>query len=179
MLNGISVAALSEFGHEVAQQPQQGLARYQVGLKWLTGVRAQVNTRPMSLGERKIGRDFSWTVDEPRPLLGHDHGASPQEYLLTGFGACLLVAFLVAATTRGVAVEDIDIQVEGDLDLAGFLDSREGAPVALTALRYQLMVKAQTTDTVLQELHQQALRRSPNAQTLKKAVDLQGVCRLK
>lgn len=173
MRNGISVSALSEFVHETRRHPSEAEARYGVELVWETGTRSQAQALGFGLGPHVHARDFRWTIDEPRQLLGHNHGPNPQELLLSAFGACLLVAFTVAATTHRVVLERLAIAVRGELDLRGFL-GEAGAPVGLRRIRYTLTVVGEASPAQLAELHRLARQHSPNAQTLGAALDLQG-----
>jgi organic hydroperoxide reductase OsmC/OhrA len=120
MRNGIPAAALSEMTHEIAQHPDQGIAHYGVSLQWLSGTRSQVTALPMQIGDQQVNRDFQWLVDEPKQLGGSNHGPNPQEYLLSGFGSCLMVAFLVGASVMGIQLSTLQIEVRSTLDLAGF-----------------------------------------------------------
>ncbi len=118
MRNGISAAGLSEFAHEARQQPEQSHANYGVTVEWLTGTRAQVRTLPMILGDQSLNRDFRWLIDEPRQLGGSNHSPNPQEYLLSAFGSCLMVAYLVGASVLGIQLSLLEIDVRSELDLA-------------------------------------------------------------
>jgi uncharacterized OsmC-like protein len=174
MKNAISSAGLSELCEEVRTTPAQGHVKYHVQLQWQTGTRAEVSSQPMWFGDQTFSRGQRWLVDEPRLLGGSDHAPNPQEYLLSGLGGCLMVAFLAGATTRGVAVETLRIEVRAELDLAGFLGARDDAPVALTAIHYVLHVQADADDEVLESLRQAAERHSPNAMSLRSGVALAG-----
>ena len=95
MRNGIPAAGLSELAHEIREDAKQGIATYGVNVRWLSGSRAQVSTLPMTIGAHRVNRDFRWMVDEPRQLGGVNHAPNPQEYLLSGVGACIMVGFAV------------------------------------------------------------------------------------
>ena len=96
-----------------------------------------------------------FTIDEPAGLGGTDKGANPVEHLLGALGACQVITFQVWADKLGIAVEEIDIALTGELDLRGFFgidpDVRPGfssIDVAVqltgpeTAERYQELVDA-------------------------------------
>src|SRR5215470_9104143 len=98
MRNSISVSALSEFVNEVREVPEEGAASYGVRLDWESGARARVQAKTMTLGPHRISRSFSWKADEPRQLLGTNHAPNPQELLLSGLGACIMVSFMAGAS---------------------------------------------------------------------------------
>jgi uncharacterized OsmC-like protein len=174
MRNGIPAAGLSELAHEIRDNPKQGIATYGVNVRWLSGTRAQVSTLPMSIGVHRVNRDFSWMIDEPRQLGGANHAPNPQEYLLSGLGACLMVGFAVGATVMGIQLSTLEVEVRSTLDLAGFLDARKGAPVPMTGIEYTIKVDGDGTPEQYERLRQQAEAHSPNAMSLLKGVPLSG-----
>ncbi len=178
MRNGISAAGLSEMAQEIALYPAQGLANYGVRLQWLSGTRSQATALPMHIGDQQVNRDFQWLIDEPKQLGGSNHGPNPQEYLLSGFGSCLLVAFLVGASVMGIQLSTLEIEIHSQLDLAGFLDARLGATIPLQGIRYVIHVAGNGTSEQFESLRQQAQRHSPNAMSLAKGVEVQGTVNL-
>lgn len=174
MRNGIPAAGLSELVHEIRENPQQGIATYGVSVRWLSGTRAQVNTLPMTIGAHRVNRDFSWMVDEPRQLGGANHAPNPQEYVLSGLGACLMVGFAVGASVMGIQLATLEVEVRSRLDLAGFLAARDGAPVAMTGIEYAIRVCGDGTREQFEQLREQAQAHSPNAMSLLQGVPLAG-----
>lgn len=174
MRNGISAAGVSELCHEIRECRSQGCATYGVRVAWLSGTRAEVTTLPMVLGDQSIHRDFKWTIDEPKQLGGANHAATPQEYLLSGFGSCMMVAFLVGATIHGIQLSQLEIEVRSELDLAGFLSVAADAPVPLKGIRYTVRVAGDGTLEQFESLRQAAQTHSPNAMSLSKGVPVEG-----
>ncbi len=172
MRNGINAAALSEMAHELREHPDCGQAQYGVQVQWLSGTRAQVSALPMVLGDQTLNRDFQWVVDEPRQIGGSNHAPSPQEYLLSGFGACMMVAFLVGATVMKIQVERLEIEVRTQLDLRGFLDL--GGEVPLLRIDYLVRVAGDATPEQWEHLRETAQLHSPNAMSLARGVPVFG-----
>ena len=174
MRNGISVSGLSEFVDEVRQTPSQARASYGVDVKWQNGTRSVVTTQPMQLGAHKIARDFNWTIDEPRQLLGSNHAPNPQEYLLSGVGACILVGFAVGASVKGIQLESLEVSVRGELDLRGFFGLAEGPSVPLQKVEYEIKVAGEGSAEDFEYLHRMAVQHSPNAMSVANSVSLEG-----
>jgi uncharacterized OsmC-like protein len=174
MRNGISAAGLSELAHEIRDNPRQGIASYGVTVRWLSGTRAQASTLPMTIGAHRVNRDFGWLIDEPRQLGGSNHAPNPQEYLLSGLGACLMVGFAVGATVLGVQLSMLEVEVRSALDLAGFLAARADAPVAMSRIDYTIRVEGDGTPEQYERLRRQAEAHSPNAMSLAGGVPLAG-----
>jgi uncharacterized OsmC-like protein len=174
MKNGINVSALAEMSDEIKHIPSMGIVKYGVQLQWLSGTRSHVQCLPMEVGDQKIQRDFQWSIDEPKQLGGSNHSASPQEYLLSGFGSCMMVAFLVGASVMGIQLSTLKIEVKSKLDLAGFLGVNETTKIELQGIDYVIHVSGDGTDEQFEQLRQQAQQHSPNAMSLANAVSVQG-----
>ncbi|QDQ96927.1 OsmC family protein [Tomitella fengzijianii] len=69
---------------------------------------------------RITARDHAFTIDEPAGLGGDDKGANPVEHLLAALGSCQAITFQVWAQKLGVALDSVDIELGGDIDLRGF-----------------------------------------------------------
>lgn len=174
MRNGLPAAGLSELAHEIGDDPKQGRASYGVALRWLSGARAEVQTLPMTIGAHRVARDFRWLVDEPRQLGGANHAPNPQEYLLSGLGACLMVGFAVGATVMGLQLDTLEVEVRSTLDLAGFLGVRVDAAVPMAGIEYLIRVAGDGTSEQFEQLRRRAEAHSPNAMSLRHGVPLSG-----
>jgi uncharacterized OsmC-like protein len=174
MKNGINLSALAEMSSEIQSIPSQGIAKYGVQLQWLSGTRSQARCLPMEVGDQKIYRDFQWLIDEPKQLGGSNHSPSPQEYLLSGFGSCMMVAFLVGASVMGIQLATLEIEVSSQLDLAGFLGVNEHALIELQGITYVIRVSGDGTQEQFEQLRQEAQRHSPNAMSMANAIRVQG-----
>lgn len=174
MRNSISVSALSEYVNEVKEFRAEGIAKYGVEVDWQTGTRAIAKALPMEIGPHVVSRDFQWIIDEPRQLLGTNQAPNPQEYLLSGVGACLMVAFTVGASMKEIQLESLKVTVSGELDLAGFLEIDESAPIGFKNINYLFEVKSDAHTDELELLRQKAQAHSPNAMTVMLGADISG-----
>jgi uncharacterized OsmC-like protein len=174
MRNSLPTAALSEFVNEVTGAPEEAVMDYGVCLDWESGTRSTASAKPMRVGPHRVSRSFSWKVDEPRQLMGLNHGPNPQELLLSGLGACLMVAFVAGATAEGIQLESLRIDLDATLDLRGFLGIGSNAPVGFPEIRYTLHVTSDATPEQLAALQARAVAHSPNAQTILNPVALTG-----
>jgi uncharacterized OsmC-like protein len=178
MRNGIPVAGISELVEEIRRDPKQGLLQCGVGIDWQNGTRGQVKTLPLQFGAHQVSRDFSWIIDEPRQLGGGNHGPSPQEFLLSGVAACIMVGFTVGASIMGVQLESLRVEVQGELDLAGFLGITDASTVPLKSINYQISVAGDGSAEQFETLRREAVTHSPNAMTVFKGVPLNGTLKI-
>src|SRR5712691_1897032 len=88
----------------------------------MAAIRAQLFAASMARAPRILrGKRRSSWGDEPPVLLGSNHGANAVEVVLHALASCLAVGFVYNAAAQGIRVESLDFDIEGDLDLHGFL----------------------------------------------------------
>jgi uncharacterized OsmC-like protein len=66
-------------------------------------------------------RGHTVACDEPRSVGGSDSAQSPIELFLTSLATCQAVTYRVWAAELGIAVDRVEVEVVGDIDLRGFL----------------------------------------------------------
>ncbi|MCK0141674.1 OsmC family protein [Aliiroseovarius sp. F20344] len=174
MRNNIPVAALSEFVNEVADVPEEALMDYGLEIKWESGTRSRSETKPMKVGPHQISRSFTWKSDEPRQLMGNNHGPNPQELLLSGLGSCMMVSFVAGATAAGIQLETVRIDFDATLDLRGFMGLGTNSTVGFPEVKYRIYVTGDGTEEQFAELHRKSVSHSPNAQTIMNPVQMTG-----
>src|SRR5699024_11282364 len=101
-LNGIDVEGLQGFRKEIGKHKNKAMTDYNLNLQWMGGTKTKVTTKGVTIGEEEEPKEFSFTVDEPEPLLGENSSPTPQEYLLGGMGACMMVGYTVGAAVKGI-----------------------------------------------------------------------------
>lgn len=174
MLNKVDTNALEGARQQIRKTPEAGIATFGVNLAWQDGVRAEVSALPASIGGEEIPRNFKWVVDEPPQLLGESKGPTPQEYLLSGVGACIMVGFVVHASMRSIELRKLDVKVTSGLDLAGFLNLRDDARVEMSGLVYEITVDCDADDAALAEIEKAAVQFSPNAMSVNRGIPISG-----
>lgn len=97
-----------------------------VSVRHVTGTETQV---------RLAARDHTFTIDEPTELGGTDSGANPIEHLLAALGSCQAITYKVWAGKLGLRIDNIDIEVSGDIDLAGFFGTSDEARPGFKSIR--------------------------------------------
>lgn len=111
--------------------------------------------------------------DEPTALLGTDSAVSPAEYLLQALAGCYTVTLAALASAQGVELEAYRLELEGDIDLQGFLGIDPTVRPGLQQVRVRLDVDAPGTSRErLQELVSLVESRSPIRDTLVSPVDV-------
>lgn len=174
MLNNINIAGLSEYVNEVKEENIQGKASYGVALHWESGTKSTVSTKNMILGKHKLIRDFQFTIDEPNQLLGVNCAPNPAEYMLGGMAGCMAVTFMAGATAMNIEIDQLKIEIDGELDLQGFLGLNTEVNPGFPELKYIFHVKGNGTQQQYEKLMERVTRHSPNYNTIKNEVKLIG-----
>ena len=153
-LNGVNVDALVETVNAVTQNQDMGHFKFRAENHWMDGG----HNRSTILGFYGCGREdqsrtepFVLDADEPPVLLGQDAGANPVEYILHALAGCMTTSMVYHAAARGVTVEAVDSDFEGDLDLSGFLGINEEVRKGYQAIRVCFRVKTTADISVLKE----------------------------
>ncbi len=172
MINGINLEALGAYKNTVEQDSKNGM--YSGGIKatWLGGTKVGVETKALQLGDEKIPLDFSFTIDEPNQLLGEHSAPTPQCYLLGGLSGCMMVTFVAMASTKGIELEGVSLEIKSTLDLQGFLGINETSPVGYDTVEYCFTVEGNGTEEQFKEIADLVIQFSPNYATVANKVKM-------
>lgn len=161
-INGIDVAALAEVAQTVAANPAEGRVGFRVRTAWAGQTTSETRIESYTLGGRAIDRNFTLRVDEPLELLGQNTAPNPQEYLMTALNACIMVGYVAGASVKGIRLESVEIETDGELDLRGFLGIDPTVRPGYQRLNYTVRIKGDGTAEEFREIHENVLRTSPN-----------------
>jgi len=174
MLNNINIAGLSEYANEVKENNIEGKASYGIELNWESGTKTTVSTKNMTLGSHKIVRDFNFIIDEPTQLLGVNSAPNPAEYMLGGLAGCMAVTFMAGATAMNINIDQLKLEIVGELDLKGFLGIDQSTNSGFPELKFIFHVKGNGTQEQYNKLIERVTMHSPNFNTIKNEVRMIG-----
>jgi uncharacterized OsmC-like protein len=169
-INEINVSALKGYIEEIKVNAESAMVDYKVNLQWQGGTKAKVTTKGIQFGNQTLERNFSFIIDEPEQLLGENTNPTPQEYLLGGMGACMMVGYSVGAAVMGITLEKLEIDMEAGLNLRGFLEVDPQAPIGFKDVKYTIRVKGNGTKEQFEKIHQKVIDFSPNRATIANAI---------
>jgi uncharacterized OsmC-like protein len=119
-------------------------------------------------------RDFKFVSDEPVDLGGTDKGPNPVEYVLGAFAACQEIVIKAYATVLDIDLKSVKVEVEGSLDLHGFLNLTD-ARAGFKTVSYKTTIETNETDTEkLKTLEKLSVTRCPVLDIVKNPVNLSG-----
>ncbi len=170
-VNGIDMDTLQSTIDAIKQDPELGQCHFHVHNQWMHGNHNRTTIRSFygAKEERSHKQPFEIDCDEPAILAGADSGANPVEHLLNSLAGCLTTSIVAHAAVRGIEIEELESQVEGDIDLRGFLGLAEDVPKGYTHIRVNFKVKADAENT---ERLKRLAQYSPTFNTLIHGVDV-------
>ena len=170
LVNGVDLIGLTNTIRAIEADPELAKFEFRAKNKWVDGGlnRTTIDRFYGCREEMSHAQPFELNADEPPVLLGEDRGANPVEYALTALGACLTTAMVYHAASRGVRLESLETQIEGDIDLRGFLGLSNDVRKGYENIRVTFTVKSDAPPEKLAELS----RFSPVFDTLSNGTDI-------
>jgi uncharacterized OsmC-like protein len=172
-MNGLDTTQLFETVEHIKGQPELAKFRFRARNQWIRGT---VNCSTIQ-GFYGAGREddsrkipFEFTSSEPPILLGNNEGANVGEVLLHALAGCITTTAVLHATARGIKVESITSEVEGDIDVQGVLALSDSVPIGFKEIRMKVDISADCKKEELDDLMEFTCQHSPIYNTLSRPV---------
>jgi uncharacterized OsmC-like protein len=165
LVNGLDVDNLMKVVGTVKENWEKGRTVWKASTTWRGGFKVET-----------CSRDFTLLADEPEMLCGTNTAANPVEMILQAYGACLTIGYAMNAAVRSIKIDDIKIDLEGEIDLPGFLGLEPPEKLHMSKLpgfkniSVVVKIKSPADKKALQELHQHVIGTSPVGVTLSRPV---------
>lgn len=172
LVNGIDVAALRAKVAAIQADPALARTHWSVKTRWMGGTRSDTQISGCEIGGARIAREFTVRADEPLELAGRNQYANPQELLMAALNACMTVGYVAACALEGIVVHSLSIELDGDIDLRGFLGLDDSIKPGYDELVYTVYLRADATPAQLERVHDIVCRTSPNRFNLSQPVRL-------
>jgi len=170
MRNGVNATKLAATIRAIQTQPELAQFKFRARNQWDTGGQneATIDTFYGACQEMEHKQPFVMPADEPPVLLGQDKGANPVEFVLAGLSGCMTTTLAYHCAGRGLNLESVQSEYEGDIDLHGLLDLDPNVRSGYREIRVKFKVKGDADEATIQEL----VRKSPVYDTLSKPVNI-------
>jgi uncharacterized OsmC-like protein len=172
--NGIDVGALVETIDAIKAKPELATFTFRARTTWREGMSSAAEIgRFIHAGAEDETREHPFVLlgDEPPVLLGENRGPNAVELLLAALGFCYSVGYVANAAARGIDVEEMSYEIEGDVDLRNFLGISDEVRPGFSEIRAKASVKASgATEDELKELCSYVQETSPVKDVLANAV---------
>ncbi|MHC4520386.1 MAG: OsmC family protein [Planctomycetota bacterium] len=143
-VNGIDMDTLQATINAIKEDPELGKSKFRARNTWISGNHNCTTITDFYGAKQELRhkQSFELHADEPALLAGEDQGANPVEHLLNALVACMTTSMVAHAGVRGIHIEELESELEGDIDLNGFLGLDESVPKGFTDIRVRFRVKA-------------------------------------
>ena len=154
-INGVDVSRLKETIQAIQAKPSLADFRFRIVNKWQGGGFNQTTVKASyGAGQDFPGRDgkFTMAADEPPILLGEDKAANPVEHLLHALASCVTTSIVYHAAARGIPLDGVESQLEGELDLHGFLGLDPKVRRGFKSITMKVRISGNLTEEQKQEV---------------------------
>lgn len=117
-------------------------------------------------------RGFKMILDEPEELGGTNTGMNPIEAIMCALGSCQTIVAFAFAEANGINLEGFHVELEGDIDLDGFMGLAEGVRNGLQEIRYSMHFKSDANQEDLEKYAEFIESRCPVGDCLSNGVPL-------
>ena len=172
VINGINLDDLFALIDNAKRGAAQAKTNWRLTTTWQGQTRSRAQVEGFEIGGERVPRRFSIDIDEPCELGGTNRFANPQEHLLAALNACMTVGYVAQCAVRGITLESLEIQTDGDIDLRGFLGIDPAVPPGYENLSYIVRIKGSGTKEEFAEIHEAVIATSPNFYNVSRPVAL-------
>jgi uncharacterized OsmC-like protein len=161
-LNGVDTPTLFSTLDVVKSQPELAKFRFRARNRWQSGTLSEttIGTFSGAGGEHPHRTTFKVTADHPAVLVGEDRAPLPIEYLLHALVSCITGGIANIAAARGVALSQVESNIEGDIDLLGIFGMSKETRNGYQGIRASFSIKGDAPPAKLQEIVEQSRARS-------------------
>jgi uncharacterized OsmC-like protein len=142
-VNGVDLEILKGTVDAIKDDPELGKCRFRAINAWHGGTDNRTTVSGFYGAKQEIPhkQQYVMRADEPLILAGSDEGANPVEYLLSALAACITTSMVAHAAVRGIHIDSLESELEGDIDINGFLGLSNTVPKGYTDIRIKFRVE--------------------------------------
>lgn len=154
-LNGVNLDAFNEAVSEVKGNPNLAEFKFRASNDWINCGNNRSTIKPFyGKGKELEGKKERFMIegDEPEVFLGTDKAANPIEYVLHALLGDMTTTLIYHAAASGITIKSLKSNVEGDLDLQGFLGLSKTAKKGYKEIRVRFVIETNAQQSDLQEI---------------------------
>lgn len=164
LVNGVNLEQLVDTVNIIKENPEIAQFKFRSVTDWVNGGNSKTKIQDFyGAGQEDTSRrePFVLEGDEPPVLLGTNKAPNAVEAVLAALASCLSVGFAYNAAAQGITLESLEIKIEGDLDLHGFLGLSEDVRPGYQGIRLTCNVKSDASPEKIAELSAYVQKTSP------------------
>lgn len=156
--NGVNAGAVVAFAQQLqSDAPTEGTP-FRADVRWRGGFRNEIRVRDLP----------STYADEPAILGGTNTAANPVEQILGALGSCLAIGYTAGAVARGITIDDLRIELVGNIDLPVFFGLKDGH-AGYEGIDVRVHLRTDADPEAVAALHADVIRTSPVGHTLQRS----------
>ena len=162
--NDVNVDQLIATINAIKDNPDLARFHFRAKNEWVSGGQSRTSIQSFyGAGGEDTSRSkpFLLEGDEPPVLLGSNAGPNAVEAVLHALASCLAVGFVYNAAAQGIRVDSLEFDLEGDIDLHGFLGLSDQVRPGYQDIRLSYHVKSDAPREKLEELCEYVQKTSP------------------
>ncbi|NQW12393.1 MAG: OsmC family protein [Alphaproteobacteria bacterium] len=155
IINGINAAAVFEKVAAVRDNPELASFRFRLSNRWTGADRSRSSIDGYHGGGVDHAHDQGpFVVDsaEPSSMQGSGTAPNPVEFLLHALVSCLTTTIVFHAAARGITIGDMTTEVEGEMDMRGYLGLSGLIRKGFSRVRVSMTVTCDATPETLVSL---------------------------
>ena len=168
-VNGLDTKQMFETIEVLKNQPELARFQFRNSNQWISGGHNRSTIQGFyGPGKEDDSRTepFVFDAGEPPVLLGNNEGANPVEFLLHALAGCVTTTLVLHAAARGIRLESVSTEMEGEIDLQGLLGLDESVSPGYEQIRIKMDIKADCSDEELDDLLAFVRKHSPVCETV-------------
>jgi uncharacterized OsmC-like protein len=168
--NGVNTQILNTVYNTLQNQPEMAKATFSVKSEWNGGFSVTSSSKGFRIGDQNIERnpeEYKMHYDFPNQLSGQGRGLTVCEYCMGSLAACLAQTIVAHASSKGIQIDSINIDVEGDVDMRGFTGISNDVRPGAQQFRVNMNIKSNSASKEqIDELREIGKKFSPAFDTL-------------
>ena len=148
--NGIDLDGLRGLAGVMRGQPGAGTVTIRTRHAWDDAFAVDGRTESIAAAGQTLAREHTFRIDWPHAFGGADSGPTSGESLLATLGACVAQSYTITAALQGVTIDELDVSVEGSVDLRSAFDETPRAK--LVEVSVAVAVHSSADDATLEAI---------------------------
>jgi uncharacterized OsmC-like protein len=172
--NGVDVSKLEQTVEAVTDEPAAGQFQFRAETEGTDALQSVTRIEDFDqAGETIHGRTFEIEGDEPMEILGERTAPNAVELLLSAIGSCLTVGYAAHAAGMGIELDSLRLEMDGDVDLQGFLGISEDVRPGYEHVNCTVYVESEASTEELADLRDVVEATSPLLDNVRNGVTVE------
>jgi uncharacterized OsmC-like protein len=175
-VNGVNVEQLFQTVDAIKDNPELAKFQFRASSEWIKGGHSRTTIKGFyGAGQEDTSRTKPFVLegDEPSVLLGENKAPNAVESVLQALASCLTVGFSYNAAAQGVNVKSLEFDLDGEVDLHGFLGLSDNVRPGFQGIRLTYRVDCDASPEKVAELWSHVEKTSPVLDTLRNPVPVE------